>query len=178
MGELRYHDQVPIRWQVLTEPLAEAELDRYARDNERLLRQLAGLEASLESGEEDGPAPRYLQVLELRLQLMAELLAEVLAQTRPLPPRRSIWLSGAALEWIAPQPPQAGADLLVELFLHEALPRPLRLPARVTQVDAQGERSRVQTTLQSLGDGVVEQLEKLVFRQHRRMVASRRGRSV
>jgi len=177
MSELQYHERVPMSWRALAGPLAEVEADRLARDNERLLRQFASLESPLESGgEEDAPPARHLQVLEARLQLMAELLGELLAQARPLPPRHPIWLSGRTLAWIDHQPPQPGARLLVELFLHESLPRPLRLPVRVERLSAEGDGTRVHTELDGVTEGVVEQLEKLAFRQHRRFIASRRGR--
>jgi hypothetical protein len=172
MGGLRYQDSIPLRWQPLASGLSADALAQLARDAEQLLTLLAGLENVGEAPVDDEPRPRYLQQLELRLQLMTELLGELISQTRPLPSARPVALSADRLEWQDDAPPAAGTHLIVELYLHRLLPRPLRLPVRVDAVDGQ----RVAAGLADLGDSVIAELEKLIFRQHRRAVANSRQR--
>lgn len=170
MSRLRYEDSIPLGWRRLASPLTEAELDRLQRENERLLLLLASLEPTAEPDEE-GPLPRHLQLLELRLQLLTDLLAELLAQTLPLPPARSMWLSAERIGWQDEAPPAIGERVQIEVYLSEAVPRPVRLQAVVESVAG----AEVSARLEPTGEGVADQLEKLIFRQHRRRIARERG---
>ncbi|NLO79809.1 MAG: hypothetical protein GX093_05815 [Xanthomonadaceae bacterium] len=180
MNALRYQDNVPLRWQELTALPSGAEEERIARDNSRLLQLLPFLE---ESGQEqhphdEEPPPRYIQLLEQRLLLLTELLADLLAQSRPLPPSHEIGITANTLDWIDDEPPAPGALLLVELFLHPLQPRPLRLPVEVLAVEPHEDGQQVHARLHVNADHAQAELEKLIFRQHRRIIASRRqGRS-
>jgi hypothetical protein len=65
---------------------------------------------------------------------------------------------------------------MIELYLHRLLPRPLNLPAVVERVETATGEQRVICRLYLAGEAVQAELEKLIFRQHRRAVASKRQR--
>lgn len=174
MSGLRYEDTLPLRWQQLEALPAGQTLLQLSRDNERLLQLLPGLETAPEPVHDEEAPPRHMQLLELRLQLLTELLAELLAQTRPLPPPHALTLSTEVIDWLDDAPPPSGAVLMIELYLHRFLPRPLRLPAVVESLQPATGGQRVSARLQPLGEVVTDELDKLAFRQHRRRVASLR----
>lgn len=175
MTVLRYEDSIPLHWRPLDALPTGDNLDRLDRHNERVLALLPSLETPTEPVLDEEP-PRHLQVLEQRLQLLTELLGELLAQQRPLPPVRSVALSAEDIEWSDDTPPRAGATVMVEIYLHRLLPGPLRLPVTVERQEPDGAGERVVGRLASVGDSVVAELEKLIFRQHRRAIANRRQR--
>lgn len=177
MGALRYEDIVPLRWQQIEVLPEEREQERIALENIRLLQLLPSLEGSPGPVDDEEP-PRYIQTLELRLQLLTELLADLLAQSRPLPPERPLGITAETLDWLEGNPPAVGALLLVEVFLHPLLPRPLRLPAEVVAVEARKEGQQVLARLHVNAEVAQAELEKLIFRQHRRVIARQRKRDI
>lgn len=176
MSELYYQDRLPLRWRPSPASTPD-DLARLRAGNERLLRLLPALEASGEPGDDDGPLPRHVQLLDLRLQLLTELLGELLAREADLPAPRPIRLGCDRLAWQEAAPPAPGAELRVELFLNPALPRPLELPVRVKTVDEADPDGPawVEAEAMDLGDAVRDGLVKLVFRHHRRQLARQRG---
>lgn len=178
MSALRYEDQVPLRWRELEALPTGLERERIARENSRLLQLLPSLEeGAQEHVHDEEPPPRYIQLLELRLQLLTELLADLLAQSRPLPAVHALGITAEFIDWLDAQPPAPGALLLVEVFLHPLLPRPLCLLAEVMTVEPCAKGGQVMARLQVNAELVQAELEKLIFRQHRRTVALQRQRS-
>lgn len=174
MSSLHYEGTVPLRWQLLEALPAGEALLQLGHDNERLLQLLPGLESTPEPAHDEEAPPRYMQLLELRLQLLTELLAELLAKTQPLPPAHRVMLSAETIGWEEEAPPPLGAVLMVELFLHRLMPRPLRLPVVVESLEPAAASQRVQARLQPLPEAAAAELDKLIFRQHRRRIASMR----
>lgn len=174
MSGLSYEGMVSLRWQPLDALPAGDDLLQLAGDNERLLQLLPGLESMPESAHDEEAPPRYMQLLELRLQLLTELLAELLAQSQPPPPSHRVTLSAESISWEDEAPPPPGTALMLELFLHRHLPRPLRLPAVVERIEPAAAGQRVLARLQRLPEAAAAELDKLIFRQHRRRIASLR----
>lgn len=169
---LRFQGKLPFHWQRLEAEPEAAERERLARDNERLLQLLPGVEPPPEPADEEGPLPRHLQHLELKLQLLTELLGELLARSHPLPPRRDVWFSTDQVGWHeAGDVPAIGMIVLAEPYLNESVPRPLRLIGQVRSV----QEGEVVAELRHPGDGVLVQLDRLIFRHHRREIASRKS---
>lgn len=176
MSGLRYQNILPLRWrQVEALPVGQ-ESERIARDNELLLQLLPTLEEAPDHGHDEESPPRHIQMLELRLQLLTELLADLLSQARPLPLARHVEIMAEAIEWIDDNPPLESTMLMIELYLHRLLPRPLNLSAVVEHVETAPGGQRVICRLHLDGEAVQTELEKLIFRQHRRAVASKRQR--
>jgi hypothetical protein len=60
---------------------------------------------------------------------------------------------------------------VAEIYLHECLAQPLRLPGRVTNVTPDGH---IKVRFAPVGEAVADLIEKLAFRRHRRQVAGSR----
>jgi len=174
---LVFEESVPLRFERGATP-ASAELARLNGTNHQLLAALATLEEShgAEVLKDESPAlAQELQRLEYKVDVLLRLTAQLAMRAAPLPPAARVRLTGAGLEWYEPADAfTAGESGLISLYLSPTLPEPLRLAAVVAGV-GQREGARVaQLAFSEVSDAVVEALEKLIFRHHRRQVAGSR----
>lgn len=172
-------EMLPLAW-VPGPPATGLVLARLNADNHQLL----GAESSLdevrvsEALKEESPALVHeLQRLEYKLNILLRLTAELAKRSAALPPPQRARLSARGLEWFGAAAPAIGAAGLVHIYINPALPQPLKIPAviRSERTDA-GERI-AQLSFHDLSDSVIDLLEKLVFRHHRRLVAVARAGS-
>jgi hypothetical protein len=175
-GGLVFEESLPLAW--AAGPLAQgAGLARLNADNHQLL----GAEASLdevrvsEALKEESPALQHeLQRLEYKLNILLRLTAELAARSNPLPPAQRTRLGPRGLEWFGDGAPLVGATGLLHLYINPALPQPLKIPCVVVGNRLEDAQRVAQLQFRELSDAVVEMLEKLIFRHHRRLVAGAR----
>jgi hypothetical protein len=143
--------------------------------------QLLGAESSLdevrvhESLKDESPALLHeLQRLEFKLNIVLRLVAELTVRSRPTPTPQKVNLSSRGLEWFGPGAPAVGTTGLLELYINPALPQPLMIPCAVAAERTQDEVRVAQLRFVGLSETVVGLLDKLIFRHHRRLVASAR----
>jgi Atypical PilZ domain, cyclic di-GMP receptor len=170
---LIFEELLPVAW--TPGALAEgAQLARFNADNHQLL----GAESSLdevrvhEALKDESPALLHeLQRLEYKVNILLRLTAELAMRSSGLPAAEKIRMSSRALEWFGDHPAQADATGLLSVYINSALPQPLKIPAIVAgQRIVDGART-TQFRFVALSDSVVDMLEKLIFRHHRRLVA-------
>jgi hypothetical protein len=114
-----------------------------------------------------------LRRIDLKMTLMLDLLADLFAETHPPPPTGQIVLDFHGFEWIdAPVEVVVGDRGVVEIFIQAGVPRPLRFIARVQAGDTPVQR---RFEFERLSDAESDQLERLIFRQHRQKIAGSRG---
>jgi len=173
---LIFEDSLPVGW--TPGPLAEGSaLARLNTDNHQLL----GAESSLdevrvhEALKDESPALLHeLQRLEYKVNILLRLTAELALRSSGLPPAERVRLSSHALEWFGEQTPPTGSTGQLSIYINPALPQPLRIPCVVAgERIIEGSRS-TQLRFVGLSDAVVDMLEKLIFRHHRRLVAGAR----
>ncbi len=173
---LIFEETLPVVW---TEgPLLQgAALARLNADNHQLL----GAEASLdevrvhEALKDESPALIHeLQRLEYKVNILLRLAAELALRNSGLPPAQRVRLSSRALEWFGATTPALGGTGLLAIYVNSALPQPVKIPSLVAGERMQDGVRVVQMRFSGLSDAVVEQLDKLIFRHHRRLVAGAR----
>jgi hypothetical protein len=173
---LIFEEALPVVW--TAGPLAEGlALARLNADNHQLL----GAEASLdevrvhEALKDESPAlVQELQRLEYKVNILLRLTAELSLRNNGLPPPQRIRLTSRALEWFGEQMPAVGSTGLLAVYINSALPQPVKIPCVVAGERMQEDSHAVQMRFSGMSDAVVEQLEKLIFRHHRRLVAGAR----
>ena len=173
---LVYEDALPLVW--TPGPIAEGVvLARLNADNHQLL----GAEASLdevrvqEALKDESPAlVQELQRLEYKVNILLRLTAELALRNSGLPPAQRLRLTSRALEWFADKVPPAGSTGLLAVYVNSALPQPVRIPCEVAGERMQDNLRVAQLRFRGLSDAVGEQLDKLIFRHHRRLVAGAR----
>lgn len=152
-------------------------LARLNADNHQLL----GAEASLdevrvhEALKDESPAlVQELQRLEFKVNILLRLTAELAMRNSALPPPQRVRLSAQALEWFGDGTPPVGETGLVLLYMNPTLPQPIRIGGMVVgERTEQGARA-AQLRFAGMSDAVADQMEKLIFRHHRRLVAGAR----
>jgi hypothetical protein len=173
---LIYEELLPVAW--TQGPLAEGlVLARLNADNHQLL----GAESSLdevrvhEALKDESPALLHeLQRLEYKVNILLRLTAELALRSSGLPSADRVRLTSRALEWFGAQTPAVGATGLLAVYINPALPQPLKIPC-VVAGERRAEAMRVaQLRFMGLSDAVVQMLDKLIFRHHRRLVAGAR----
>jgi hypothetical protein len=173
---LIFEEALPVTW--APGPLADSlGLSRLNGDNHQLL----GAEASLdevrvhEALKDESPALLHeLQRLEYKVNILLRLTAEYAMRNSGLPGPARVRLSSRGLEWFGESTPAVGETGLLSLYINPALPQPLKIAciAASERVDA-GVRV-AQLRFSGVSDSVIDMLEKLIFRHHRRLVAGAR----
>jgi hypothetical protein len=166
---------LPLSWTVGPLP-DELQLSRLNAENHQLLAADSSLdEAYLHEGLKDqAPALVHeLQRLDHKLNILLRLTAELALREFGLPPAREVKFSSAGLAWSGDPAPAPGTTGMLMLYVNPSLHQPLKIPARV--VDSSHNES-ISAGLQftGLSDAVVELIEKMIFRRHRRLVAGSR----
>lgn len=146
--------------------------------NERLLRALllfqeSHCELAEEPGERITDLLRIEAKLDLLFDLVARLIPEALDSDEACPVQ--LWMTGVRWDTTADQLPKVGEPLWLLLYLDSGIPQPLRLPVRVTGVARETTGGRVTARLELLGEPLEDLIGRLIFRQHRRMIAQQKA---
>jgi Atypical PilZ domain, cyclic di-GMP receptor len=173
---LIFEEALPVVW--TAGPLAAGlALARLNADNHQLL----GAESSLdevrvhEALKDESPALVHeLQRLEYKMNILLRLTAELALRNSALPPPQRIRLTSRALEWFAEQTPAVGSTGLLAVYINPALPQAVKIPCVVAGERSQDGERAAQMRFSGLSEAVIELLDKLIFRHHRRLVAGAR----
>ncbi|MGA2187129.1 MAG: PilZ domain-containing protein [Steroidobacteraceae bacterium] len=172
---LIFEDALPFAW----EPgLAEGEsnLARLNADNHQLLTADSTLdEVRVPDALKDESAAlvHELQRLDYKLNILLRLAADLAMRRHGLPEARTVRFSSSGFEWMGEDAPETGSTGVLMLYVNPSLPQPLKLPAIVVGTSHNDMRTaRLQFT--GLSESVVELIEKMIFRHHRRRVAGAR----
>jgi len=173
---LIYEELLPLAW--TPGPLADGlALARLNADNHQLL----GAESSLdevrvhEALKDESPALlQELQRLEYKVNILLRLTAELALRNSGLPTAARVRLTSRALEWFGAHTLVVGATGLLAIYINPALPQPVKIPCVVAAERSVDETRVAQLQFVGLSDAVVQMLDKLIFRHHRRLVAGAR----
>jgi len=115
-----------------------------------------------------------LQRLEYKVNILLRLTAELALRNSGLPPPQRVRLTSRAVEWFGEQRPAVGSTGLLAVYINSALPQPIKIPCVVVGERTHEGECAVQMRYSGMSDAVVEQIDKLIFRHHRRLVAGAR----
>jgi len=172
---LMFEDAMPLAW--APGPLGdESSLARLNAENQQLLAADSTLDEVRvhDALKDESPALVHeLQRLDYKLNILLRLTAELAMRQSGLPQARMVRFSSRGLEWVGDDAPQPGSTGVLMLYVNPSLPQPLKLPAMVSDASHNDVRAaRLQFT--GLSESVVELIEKMIFRHHRRRVAGAR----
>jgi hypothetical protein len=170
---LIFEESLPVVWTpgILA---AGAQLARLNADNHQLL----GAESSLdevrvhEALKDESPALLHeLQRLEYKVNILLRLTAELALRSSGLPQPTRVRMSSRALEWFGEHAARTEDTGLLSVYINSALPQPLKIPSIVAGLDRIDGAGATRFRFVGLSDAVIDMLEKLIFRHHRRLVA-------
>ena len=172
--ELAFQDVLPVLWRASPAQLDADAAASLAERNQQVLQawDAMGEHVQVEKPDENSPYAADLLRLERKMNLLLDLVGQILAANRPRPAPTSVRFNALGAVWRGTPPlPEAGAQGILEVHLHDCLAQPLRLPGRVTNVTPDGN---VKARFIPLGETVADLIEKMAFRRHRRQVAGTR----
>ena len=173
--ELAYEDVLPVAWVPCAEPTDAAAAGRFDESNLRLLQACATLDEQpslpREKLDDGSPIAAELLRLDFKLTLLLDLVVHLASRDLRRPDPVAIRFNAIGATFAAGNlRPDVGSSGVAHIFLRNALPQPLSLPARVVGADAR----QVSIRFLPLSEPVADLLEKLAFRRHRRHVAGAR----
>ncbi len=175
---LCYQDLIPVQWELLERPLDEAQRQRQQHDNALLLQGLLMVDEQpvIEHDEELSALSQELQRIDHKLNLVLELLSQTLRSWRNLPDPVAVRITSGGVQWESGEELPEGAAILLKLYMSPVFPNPFIVGGTVQPTHTEGERSWSTVRFGPLDAQVLELLEKVVFRQHRRQIARQRSR--
>ena len=176
--KLVYEDNSPLHWQIVG---AGDDLPDFAQldaDNEKTFQVIAALDRILFDSfdeETERHAPELTRIehkLNMVIDLVLLLLRQFQAQSESVP----VLMTAQTLQWSSQNPaPAEGDHLLVDVYLGQGYPKPVRFYGCVETVQQEEDLSTtVLLKFEQMGEAVLDSLERLIFRQHRRRVAKAR----
>lgn len=174
---LAYHDEMPLGFRAIAAIPDEAELLRLSNENQQILLLDASLEERhpIDPKDDDVVVRHELERLESKLNVVMQMLARLLARENVLPGDRKFRLAADGIEWDNDEPLKVDTLGMVALHINRTLPYPLQLPGKVVGCHANGSKHRVAFVFDGVAPHVIELLEKMIFRHHRRAVADARS---
>ena len=166
----------PVDWESIESFPVDLAQSQTASANLRLLSALNVLEDVPPEHEKSQQSSHESIHLDAKLDLILGMLGELLHQQAKIPDAALVTVSAHTLSLAGLNDaslPETGASLRVRLFLDTRYPQALVLYGTVSSRTAAGFSLKIC----NLGDLVQEQLDKLIFRQHRRAIASSRSES-
>jgi len=183
---LSFEDHLPCEIESRAEPPSLAERVRLNERNVSLLKThaLEDYQRRDIDYELEGIASEIGRI-DQKMNLMTELLCDLLSAEARIPTPRALAISMAGLQLrpLSGEAYREGDWVILNLFLIQGVPRPLKLLATVVPMQgnamAAPETAALPLTFSfvDLSDGVSSLLGRLVFRHHRREVALKRAQS-
>ncbi len=179
---LTHREALPLRVRSVSSPPDSVTLrQQYAR-NEMLLRVSIALQDHHEV-EERSEFSTELARMDLKLDLLISIVQQLVTAKQSLPTPVPITLTAEGISWplregaqftsLTDEPPQApfASPVVAELFVNPVVPMPLCLYGKLSQVKDEDGEPCWQVIFDAPGEAIVDLLEKLIFRYHRRAVA-------
>ena len=175
---LGYTDALPLGFERLERLPDSAALAAIVAEDQQVLVADASLDEQRphqeKKSDEEPEFAEDLQRLEMKLNVLIQLVARLLNRGSSLPVVRSIRFHAQGLEWrVDDEEVQPGVGL-VHVHVSRYFPQPLVLPGRIVGVHGDGEGRWVRFEFEGLSPLVVDLLERMIFRHHRRLVAGTR----
>ena len=193
---LIHEAEMPFCWQIIHENISSLELLNLHESN-RLLLQLMLKEGAVQEPDAiSDPIAREMTRLDSKLDLLITLVGTLLSRETGIPAYRKVWLGSEGFQVLLESsaedaaalaelpvipfneytPESSASDCLVKvsMFLDTQFPLPLNFYTRITIVKQAGADSLMVATFENKDPEVQDLLEKFIFQQHRRVIASAR----
>ena len=165
------HARLPMDWMETITP--ESALGDVMADNLTLLRALLMLDEP-PAGADPARAEASTH-LERRLDLLLLMASTALRGMQQLPRERTCVLSARRLYWASDESIGVGRRVWVRIWLRHRIALPLMLPGQIVEEEVDGEQLWHRLDIEPLEPALQDELERFVFRHHRRQVARQRA---
>jgi hypothetical protein len=177
-SSLSFTGRLPLAWRELSALPDEVELQHLEQANLTLLHTLFALDIHAGDHGDDPMAlanASELKRLDFKVSLLLGLVGQLLAHQQAVPPEHALTLTVDDLSWRATTAPSVGIPLRLELYCNLSYPRPLILHAQASEIVPLEGDHQIKAVFGPIGAPMHEALERYIFLQHRRSIASRRS---
>lgn len=171
---LVHEARFPVVWDYLDSEPEEKQLIAANEANEQLLRLMTSLGERLPEANEDVEYNAELARLDLKLTVLLDMVGQMVLHQLNLPDKELIKLGHGSMEWRTAVPPDVGRLINFKVYIDPELPSPLSLYGVVERgnIEAQTDRlTAIRVKYRGLSEAVKNELEKYIFRQHRKKIA-------
>jgi hypothetical protein len=174
---LAYHDAMPLGFRPLTALPEESELLRLNAENHQILTLDAALEEHhpVDAKDDDAAMRHELERFESKLNVIMQLLSRLLAREDRVPRDTKFRLAADGIEWDHDSMLKVDSVGVVTLHINRSLPYPLEFAGTIVGCQQKGAAYRVAFVFEGVAGNVLELLEKMIFRHHRRAIADARS---
>ncbi|MDE2255735.1 MAG: PilZ domain-containing protein [Betaproteobacteria bacterium] len=170
---VRLEAVLPMDWVETITP--QSALADVMADNGTLLRALLMLDDSRVPADAEQGRNDAIQHLERRIDLLLIMASTALRGMNVMPPERSCVLSARHLLWGSDEIVGVGRRVWARIYLRHRIALPLMLPGQIVEEVAEGDVLWHRMAIESLDDALQGDLERFIFRHHRRQVARQRA---
>ncbi len=172
-GGLAYVDTLPVSWDPRDDTSSESNYTRISEHNEHVLRCVNLLGEQLKDKiEDESETDQLLQRLEAKVNLLLDLISNLDQRIRQVPHLTEVKLAAAGIEWICQESaPGVGDNIWVNIYLDNRIPEAMKIDAKVLAVTEEARGRVVSAMFESMEGTAKDQMEKMIFRHHRRMIA-------
>lgn len=169
---------LPLSWAAIEEESPAVNYHRVAEHNEHVLRCVNLLSDQIkEKVDDESEAESALVRLEAKVNLILEMLSKLVIERDDTPQPVQVKVAATGIEWFCmEQQPSVGDKIWLKLYVDNRVPEALQLAGQVETVSDRSSGAVVYAHFEAMGEGVQDQLEKLIFRNHRRMVAQSKAK--
>lgn len=168
---VRLEGDFPLDWSEAMD--GESALAETMADNATLLRALLMFDDP--APQPEGPRGDAMQSLERRVDLLLLLASSALRGIGRLPPELPCVLTASHLRWGSESSIGVGRRVWARVYLRHRIPLPLVLPGQIVEEAVEGDLLWHRLEFEPLDPGLQNDLERFVFRHHRRQVARQRA---
>lgn len=144
-------------------------------DNATLLRALLMLDEPLVVTEAESTRIDPIHHLERRVDLLLLMASTALRGMNAMPPERPCVLSAHHLHWGDEQAIGVGQRVWARVYLRHRIALPLVLPGQIVEEGVSGDRLWHSMDIEPLEETLQNDLERFIFRHHRRQIARQRS---
>ncbi len=121
--------------------------------------------------EDNDDLTQHLKRQEAKLDLLLDMVTEILSRQSNIPQELDVRLTAQSIDWQDAGQQFAPGDIMeVDVYITPAIPKALRFYGRISQSEA----AHHSVEFFGVSQQVIDLLEKILFRHHRRAVAQQR----
>jgi hypothetical protein len=167
---LVFSGSLPLSLELLADVPRDSDVARANESNELLLRSVSVLEEKIDHDEND-ELVQELKRQDMKLNLILDMIGTLLMQQQVIPAAREIQLSASGLRLGVAANTAANQHCRVQLYIEPAIPKPLTLYG---QCQPSSEAGMTDIAFKGVSQAVADNLDKFIFRHHRRRIAQAR----
>jgi hypothetical protein len=170
---LAYIDNISVSWNAVESLPDDQHLALVNESNEVFLRAVAAIgELPKDPGNENlSELAQHIHRLDSKVNLLLELVGQLVYKHQDIPETSQVKLNSTHIQWLASELPEPGSVIFMKVYIQRGTPKPLCFYGNVV-TDADEHRAGIaRVRYYGLSGAVLDWLDKLIFRHHRRLVA-------